>query len=97
MRRLAPFLLLAGLVLGTGLGIGLGLSEAPSATPVQLCLSYNQPGGRTGTVCEPDGVSYTLVAPRGTACPRDVSYLWRKAHLELRVWTAVACYTRTAG
>jgi hypothetical protein len=44
VRRLAPYLLLAVLVLGTGLGIGLGLTGAPTRaieTDGQVCGTVN--------------------------------------------------------
>ena len=56
--RLAPYLLLAALMLGSGLGIGLGLSEGPTTGPVTSARTV--PAVRTDSFCSPSQLSATF-------------------------------------
>jgi len=94
VRRLTPYVLLAVLVLGTGLGVGLGLSGAPSTSATtDICISYRQ-AGRSGTVCEPNAGSGTVMTTKGPLCPQS---LVRKADLEPMIQTTFSCYLRSVG
>ena len=68
-------------------------SGAPSTSATtDICMSYRQGSGRSGTVCEPNAGSGTVMTTKGPLCPQS---LVRKAHLEPMIQTAFSCYLRS--